>query len=203
MTPTACLRSVEPGPNVADWITALSTTVAVIAAIVAGAIAGKAYQLEHRANSQRDADRRAEQASRVAAWVERRPSAMLVREGAAGPGDFCVLVNTSALPVYDVLLIYRLLGGPGEINAGTAHEKVLSPSTEERVFLIPNEVLREWNRHQDTHPTMRVDIRFTDSASRRWWRGHDGVLADKGPWKQRPPESAKETYDDPAGDAQH
>lgn len=179
--------NVDTAPNAAEWIAAISTAGALIAAAVAALIAW-------RGHVHNQTEKRAEQAGRVAGWIEWREDSANSAFSEFGIGrDWCILLNSSALPVYDVLIIYWLLGGPGEIKAGTDQVKLLPPG--ERVVEVPQRVQQEQERRKQSHPTTRVEIRFTDASGRRWWRAHNGVLIDKGPWKPAPPET--ETEDDP------
>jgi hypothetical protein len=186
--------NVDTAPNAAEWISAISTAGALIAAAVAALIAW-------RVHVHNQTEKRAEQAGRVAGWIEWRrlddaPGIAFDEFGFAGWR--CVLSNSSALPVYDVLIIYWLLGGPRDINAGTDQVKLLPPGG--RDVEIPDHVRREQDRRAETHPTMRVEIRFTDTAGRRWHRAHNGVLTDKGPWKPPPPDPETETEPAPTED---
>lgn len=175
-----------PEPNVAEWIAAISTAGALLAAGAAAIIAWRVHVHNQRTQ-------RAEQASKVAAWIEWRDTGFDKRGLARAGGWRCVLLNSSALPVYDVMIIYLLLGEPRDIYAGTSREELVAPG--EKVVQLPEHVRREQHRlHHDTRQTIRVEIQFTDSTGRRWWRGRDGVLTDKEPRKTAPPEP--ETQDD-------
>lgn len=174
-------NSEASGPSVTDWITAAATVGALIAAAVAAIIAW-------RVHVHNQTEKRAEQATRVAAWLGWRTVAPVsASQRAYEPNSGCVLLNSSALPVYDVVIVYWLLGGPREVNAGTDHVKLLPPG--ETVRRVPDHVRQEEQRREASHPTTRVEIRFTDASGRRWWRAHNGVLTDKGPWRPAPPET--------------
>jgi len=174
-------------PSITDWITAVSTTGALIAATVAGVAAWRAFGLEKRATGQRDEDRRAEQASRVAAWIGEAEQDARGPQSARmllAPSTYtaCFVLNTSPLPVYDVLLRYVILGADRTPKTvGSSPARVIPPG--EDIRPVTSSVRDEWEAHQDTHPTLAVEVRFTDASGRRWWRAWNGELIDKGPYK--------------------
>lgn len=185
-----------PGPSITDWITAAATVGALLAASAAAIIAW-------RVHVHNQSERRAEQASRIGAWVEWREDlprpVQLQRFATNAPGYGCTLLNASTLPVYDLVIVYRLVNGSQKIEAGSAPVKLLAPG--EKVLSTPKHVRDEVKRLAGNRLTLRAEIRFTDSAGRRWWRAHNGVLIDKGPWKPAPLDP--ETEDGQGYDPQH
>lgn len=155
---------VEP---VATTIGAIATVVGVGAAVVAGRYAAGAYEREGVREQalaeqigQVEDERRRDQATRVAAWVEHRE----VGDGKGGRAwsHHVTVLNGSAQPVYEIFAILR-------DGAGTYSMVKSKP------VLPPHE---SWQELLGTHsaPYM-VELRFRDVANRHWYRDGDGVLA--------------------------
>jgi hypothetical protein len=159
---------VEPAPTATDWVTAISTAGAFLAAVVAALIAGIVLRHDREA-------RRAEQASRLAAWVEWRTG--------SDPGLgwwACVLLNTSRLPVFDVVLSYRLYYADGDtVGGGTDRLYLLAPGKHEQ--RVPDRVTRSAESLFAELEKTRVQISFTDAAGGKWRRGADGQLSERRP----------------------
>ncbi|MGH3944498.1 MAG: hypothetical protein ACRDSI_05565 [Pseudonocardiaceae bacterium] len=170
-------------PSTTDWITAVGTAGAFVAAVAAAAIAAVVVRHDRAA-------RRAEQASRVAAWVEWREGVgKMPRDWLGGYG--CVVLNTSPLPVYDVVVGYRHYDAAGRPwDLGTARLGLIPPG--ERVEPLPAADLIRGDAETGVPgftwaelKTIRVLISFTDAAGRKWQRDQDGRLTERRPPRER------------------
>ena len=178
MTDTAALT--------AAWVEAGATVVAVGAAIYAGAYAKKAYDAEVERDEERDEDRKRAQADRVAAWCDRYDYSPPEPAEGYWHGDESVVTawsipawdyslrNASDVPVYDVVVLFRI----GEHSLGTDALDVLPPDDEPTVREIPSQVRREAMSAAPQHgEIIRCIVAFRDASGRRWRRGFDGVLS--------------------------
>ena len=174
-------------PSTTDWITAVGTAGAFVAAVAAAAIAAVVVRHDRAA-------RRAEQASRVAAWVEWREGTGKSLRDSMG-GYACVALNTSPLPVYDVVVGYRHYDAAGRPwDLGTARLGLVPPG--ERVEPLPADLIRGAYTGVPGFTTaelktIRVLISFTDAAGRKWQRDQDGRLRERRPpGERRPPRAS-------------
>ena len=117
----------------------------------------------------RDFERRAEQASNVAAWVSMDSS-----NGEERPA--IRLVNSSTLPVYDMLIVCRIPERLGE-----ERYSVIGPLSGRRNLTRATAVLVEVLGDADfvglhDRAEVRVAISFRDAAGRWWYRPTGGEL---------------------------
>lgn len=178
----------------AAWIEAGATVVAVGAAIYAGVYAKKAFDAEVRRDRERDDDRRRAQADKVAAWCDRYDYSPAVPARAYSSGGTSVVTsgtprpdwqyflrNFSDVPVYDVVVLFRI----GEHSLGTDVVDVLPPDGEPFTRAVPEHVRREATSAATEHgEIIRCVVSFRDAAGRRWRRWTNGQL------KEEPNESA-------------
>lgn len=194
----AAVASVGPGQKLTEWIEALATLAAFIAAIVAARYAAGAFRLENRRDELVAADRRAEQASMIAAWFESREESVRLNGRAIFPLSTLtvrtiVYRNASHVPVTGVTaavwaVVYEpLLSGERRRECvGIQQAAVLPPAAEpverklgadiiEKMSSITDEVAQQG---QTTHVEILVALYFTDSSGRRWVRDTEGQLRD-------------------------
>jgi hypothetical protein len=170
----------------AAWIEAGATVIAVGAAIYAGIYAKKAYDKEVERDERREQDRRSSQAEKVAAWCERydysdaEPSRVIGGSGVVGmtrakpePSWNYYLRNASDVPVYDVVVLFRI----GEHSLGTDALDVLPPGDEPITREVPKHVKREARAGREEYgEVLRPFISFRDSGGRAWRRTDKGRL---------------------------
>jgi hypothetical protein len=161
---------VEVEPSATDWVTAVSTAGAFVAAIAAAIIAGVVFRHDRAA-------RRAEQASRVAAWIDWHESLRTNAQGQDVGGYVCIVVNTSPLPVYHVSLDYSVDDNGGR-REGVAIEGFLLLPPGKHVSQLPHGVAEAVSRTAETGEFVRVTMAFTDTSGRRWDRDVDGRLTE-------------------------
>jgi hypothetical protein len=159
--------------DVPGWIQAGATVALLVAAVIAGVLASRIYKIESARDRRYAEERQKDQASLVSAWVERRDSALLLGEGAAGPGHFLILKNASVLPVYDVSVRYFI----PEASKFVEHSHpigLLVPG--ERAERIARPADAELGKLKLMHSSLRVHLSFIDSHGQRWQRPPDGGL---------------------------
>jgi hypothetical protein len=171
---------------VPDWITAVSTLGAFLAALTAAVLASIVYWHDRGA-------RRAEQANRVAAWVEWPGSLGNLRlyqdstdlypayepleaDAPDQLGHACILLNTSPLPVYEVVLDYSLYEVGGRPAGSTMDSVPLLPPGKHVLRLPPGATATA-----ERGGMIRVAIMFKDTANRMWHREVDGHLVERHP----------------------
>lgn len=173
----------------AAWVEAGATVVAVGAAIYAGVYAKKAYDTETARDRRRDDDRRRAQADCVAAWCDRYDyapaeppraynsgGALVVTGGRSRPGWNYYLRNASDVPVYDVVVLFRI----GAQSLGTDAVDVLPPGEEPVSRDVPEHVRTQATSAAHEHgEIIRCVVSFRDAAGRRWRRSTDGRLAEE------------------------
>jgi hypothetical protein len=171
---------VDVEPSATDWVTAVSTAGAFVAAIAAAIIAGVVFRHDRAA-------RRAEQASRVGAWIEWRQSLRKNLRGEDVGGYVCIVANTSRLPVYDVTVDYSIYD-EGRRRERIAIEGWLHLPPGEHVDEVPRDVTEAASRTAETGEIVRVAMTFTDTSGRRWDRDVDGRLTEHRPERPTRPQ---------------
>lgn len=181
--------------NLAEWLSALATTGALIAALAAARYAKKAFELERSRDNVRDEERREQQASQVAAWVQRLQLAK--KQSSNGPvkvlvppGQVFNFINRSGLPVTDAVFVFQ-----ARVQRNTTF--ILSLGEWRHILLTPNDLPQELplpepvraalqrvatdnvDRKTGEVPaiTVTVGVTFTDTANRHWTRQPNGSLA--------------------------
>jgi hypothetical protein len=171
-----------------DWITekwdliewgTVMEFFAAVGTVGALLVAYRLLRREAGRDEERARERRSDQARLVAAWVriaKVRKSAW-TQQGWQ-PEDYEVrMLNSSPSPVYDVRLIYAVVDEEGgRVGMGATEAPILPP--EESSLDLPPDMIAKWKARKATHPTLVVDIEFTDGVGRRWRRTYDGVLTD-------------------------
>ena len=167
----------------------IPTWLLTLAAVVAGWYTHRIYKIESGRDQERADERRAEQASRIAAWIEMRQGIPPAQRDQMRPfseqypGHYCVLRNASDLPVYNVMLSYRFRRSDGSEDLPGADDPlrpVLPPG--EQPLKLGWDVLGRWEQPHDVHYiSMQVRLVFTDASRRAWCREFDGRLVDRGP----------------------
>jgi hypothetical protein len=179
----------DPATLTAAWVEAGATVVAVGAAIYAGVYAKKAYDTETERDRQRDNDRQRAQADSVAAWCDRYDyspaepprsyssgGAFVVSGGRSRPDWNYYLRNASDVPVYDVVVLFRI----GEQSLGTDAVDVLPPGEAPVSREVPEHVRTQATSAAHEHgEIIRCVVSFRDAAGRRWRRWTDGRLAEE------------------------
>jgi hypothetical protein len=161
------------GPDwgtVPDWLAAVGT-------LAAFAVALRLLAKELAARREQEEDRRREQASRVACWLE------IVEDPDWPPRHWApdkpvravaaVLQNGSEEPVYDCRVHIELdPGASGKLVSGdrqySLEERTLPPGRTQRSVSFPREDL----------PPASTRMSFRDAAGRRWTRYPDGRLVE-------------------------
>ncbi len=129
-----------------DWITALATVFGVVAAILGACFAyAQLTALKAEATQRRD-EARQDQASKVAAWLDRGPNDSLV----------AFAINSSPLPIYRVSIGFRSPNHQNEILIG-----VLSPTGLEPTVL--NYVTIFINNQRRTYPNIDMSFGLPDA----------------------------------------
>jgi hypothetical protein len=180
--------------DVGTWALAVTGLLALVAAVFAGLVAYAVLAVEMRRDQfaaadrrraeqeraeQREADRRG-QADRVAAWFgvwQRSDAPALVADGV-------VVMNASALPVYDMDVTFCLPqdldrdGGWYQGAVGKLPERLVTvPPGEQVREKIPGDVRRVGEARAGSKPGWLIAIEFTDAAGARWHRDPRGRLA--------------------------
>jgi hypothetical protein len=156
--------------DVPTWIQAAASVVLLIAAVVAGWYTHRIYNVERRRDDRFDRERRAHQASQVAAWADI-------------PAKLCVVKNSSTLPIYYVALVYAVVDDRRYHRLGSVRAfELLPPGTATRP--IPDEIRDSalWAQINDGlsryESALRVRVDFVDAAGQHWTRDYDGRLKD-------------------------
>lgn len=142
---------VDTGPNIADWITALSAFGALIGAGVS------VFYLK-REHEHREAQARQQQAARVWAIPDVGPTA--------------VVHNDSDLPIYNVQVMLAHKHTGERLSSGPLPHNFIPPRT-------PWPMLFEWSKGDTPHEIAKLSVlvSFDDAAGVRWRRGFDGWLS--------------------------
>lgn len=187
--------------DLAGWVEATATTLALLAAVVAVSYARGTYDLEiERETGRRKADERA-QAVLVAAWtgVGHVPWDDLPDGGSfgvgkfveGGPGDIVSVPgvwvrNASPLPIFAVMADIRMTaytpGSYEEWELGVMDLALIPPASEPRFTPYPAHL--EGRRVKDVttwsadgyETSYEVGLRFRDAAGGYWHRKIDGEL---------------------------
>lgn len=157
--------------TVPTWVSAGSAVSALITAAVALIYARRTW-------TKSVDEARRKQADLVAAWVEK---------GAAGAFQ-CRVRNASNLPVYDVHVV---VNGYGEVvvpGLGEWEAQIVPPADTGLTWEIPSAeaertrgpavVYGEIDTRGVLAQDLLAEIRFTDTAGRRWRRSDQGLLAE-------------------------
>lgn len=189
-----------PATEFPAWLEAWATVAAVAAAIVAGLYAARAFGLELERQRRADTDRRAVQASRVAAWpleliydysIKTEEDGYASRTKIGVRGIIVRVRNASDLPIAQVRVVASaMVTGPSghtvEVPISTRTERHLDPETTTDVTLVagaPDALTPLLNQ---VEPDLRVFLQFTDIVGRSWSRRtHEGELHDGGTQAER------------------
>lgn len=153
----------EPS-ELAGWIEAVATALALLAAMIAAIFAVGAFRIETaRERRWEDSAARA-QAEVVAAWGHR--------------GEV-IIVNGSALPVYDVQLVVLIRGKSVAMKLNHLQPTdVGGRKVRETVFLKHFDTqYRAADAAGEGMPSTLVVIEFSDAAGQRWLRDARGRLS--------------------------
>lgn len=157
--------------SVPDWISAVSTAVALLAAAAAAIAAFRQLRILERQNAERqDQDRQADAAA-VALWV---------RVGAEDLLPVIRYINVSGKPIYELTIWIQT---PDRVFS--VYRTVAGPAQETRPMRQGSRELREAAERSAYHPDwltllnerrLQCASRFRDSANRWWLRDFDGKL---------------------------
>jgi hypothetical protein len=172
--------------DVATWVVAVTTLLALVAAAFAGIVAYKVLAVETRRDLLADSERIAAQAAEVAAWSGRTKAETFVSSD--GPDTWqewgAVIRNASGLPVYGLRVWFCDPADPApgsELRTLQWYESpeltdVLPPGD---AFVSPP---REITKRRAAGSTERwlVAVEFTDAVGARWLREPRGKLTPVG-----------------------
>jgi hypothetical protein len=193
------------------WAGAIGTLLLVASAIYAAIYAARLYGIETKRDQvARDREMQS-QATLISGWVKPEPIEDLSldrMERWNGDGLFftsvtAVIHNRSTLPIYNVVILWRLLTPSSDVDAidyveeslRTAGRDVIPPETPES-FVLPKDLLAyltsppimgwasqgfqeslDESKYAARH--FRILFSFTDSTGIRWERNQVGVLKRK------------------------
>ena len=177
-----CTVNTPPkGPGMADtvanWIMAVTTTLALGAAMWAGHTARRLYAIEQHRDQDRQLAEERKQADLVASWVSwsQQPVPLSLPSGRTSRATLAVQ-NGSAVPIYDVCVTYF----ETEAILGPQHFHMISPTGFAAHYreIKSNGVLLRLDepRERDVRLDIRVSIAFTDASGTRWTREPSGQL---------------------------
>lgn len=161
----------------AEWVIAFTMLGALVAGLVGAWFAVRAYETTSRRDRRYAAERRAEQASRVAAWIGVDEAGYQLPGSSGVVHERGVLLrNGSDLPVYAVGVWLLVDGAPvsRERLVGT-----VTPAAEGLLLLFDyDEDDAGWRDHAVTRvdADFAVGLAFRDAAGRPWWRAASGAL---------------------------
>lgn len=146
---------------------------ALIYAKQAAATTRGMLKVESERDRQRDQAQARAQAEQVSGWYgkyENHPDA----DFDDYRGGF--VRNASLLPVYDLKVEFHYRGQDGSATAlrGAINHGTLPPTGAPVFIQAPVDMLRQ----VEDRDLYAVTLTFRDSTGRRWWREHDGVLAE-------------------------
>lgn len=162
------------------WVTALATVAAVVAAVRAGRTAKRLYDRE-AARDQRVLDNAEHaQADLVAAWVTFNSDPLTPTQAQKLPTAFrargwvCRLRNASNVPVYD---LHAVIEAPGGQERARPEPIATLPPGPPQDYPVPDISHALDPTNDENYRLLRVSIRFTDAAGRRWHRSGAGELS--------------------------
>lgn len=164
----------RPEAEFPAWLEATATLAAFVAAAIAVRYASNAYQLEYQREERwQDAQSRV-QASLVAAWAEVRPTWGRQGKSSSFPDVGCWIRNASELPITNVTMEAQIHEGPRSLVV----VPLIPPGQDPQLIHWPDgsfeQALYQALLHDGS--TIDVNVRFTDSSSRRWHRSSNGEL---------------------------
>ena len=134
-------------------------------------------------------DRKEAQARQVGAWVvvverQHEPYRSFFGGGGEGYGVLLHIVNTNALPVYNVVVRITDPGAPkGASRIDITERHGVLPPTPTPILRLPAALasavpydLHKQDLHQDLAGRLRTEVSFTDTSGDQWHRGADGKL---------------------------
>ena len=159
----------------AEWLSAVSTFLAMVAAVFAGWVA-------HRAHTTAAEERERAEAEGIQAWLASEDGTKATK---------LVLVNAGSRHVYDLSVGVSVHGEDRRAPSAAGVWKVLPPGTYEseqpgrRGWKFPKLVgdLTSLSPYTMTDKYLVQWLEFTDTRGRRWRRGVDGSLTKIRPHK--------------------
>jgi hypothetical protein len=182
------------------WLGAWATVAAVVAAIVAGFYASRAFGLELDRQRRADTDRRAAQASRVAAWplkliydrtIETDDEGLSHGVNVGVRGVIVRVRNASDLPIAQVRVVASAMvrgssGRTEEVPISTRTERHLDPESTTDLTLLAGAPDALTPLVDQIDPEVRIFLQFTDVIGRSWSRRtHEGEIHDGGTKAER------------------
>ena len=144
-------------------------------------------------------DRREAQARQVGAWVvvverQHEPYRSFFGGGGEGYGVLLHIVNTNALPVYDVVVRITDTGAQtAETEVNVTERHGVLPPTRTPILRLPDSLssevpydLHDEAGHHALAGRLRTEVSFRDSSGRQWRRAADGTLVEQSPTAERP-----------------
>lgn len=150
--------------DLATWVAAGTSLIALATAAVATAYTRKMVRIERERDERRDTESKRQFAEQVGAWTVRADAA----SSPATPRVLCVLRNGSSLPIFDVQLEYE-----AEEWGDDDFRELLPPG--EHMLELPDGAEKGGGE-------FRVQVEFTDAQGLRWRRGYDGRLSVRTAW---------------------
>lgn len=166
--------------TIANWVSAITTTMALGAALWAGLAAWKLHGIEvdrEEARHLADKQRQAELVATWVSWTDQPAVAICLPNGRTARSNLA-MQNGSAVPIYNVDVTYSVDSG----ELGTQKFSMLSPTGSSphhrQIKCRGVENLLAKPRDPDARVDIRMTLSFTDAGGNRWTRDAAGLLSE-------------------------